>query len=351
MRYKSYTKISVSTLFLITFISFLINWKYFDFEKIEGDLTRIGMHSEANYGNHGVEFFFSPALSNIGLIENIDTYDIIIVGDSFSNHRFSSAWHNYLRQDSGLKVGVFKIGDLDKIQKSSQYKKSPPKILIYESVERELYNRFNNQNLDSNCTVNHSDLSRTVLRWESMNVTPHQTRRDVSFSFKVDLALKFLRDRMRSDAEKKTTILNLTTPNLFTNKNSNQLLVYSEDIKTKKSISASDWRKIECGLIGLQNKIQENNKTKFIALIAPDKLSVYSPYLVDKTWENMSYYSHFSKDNKLNLVPLFKRFNEALRRGDKDIYLPNDTHWGSAGHQLVGRAVLDYLKDISITDY
>jgi hypothetical protein len=94
----------------------------------------------------------------------------------------------------------------------------------------------------------------------------------------------------------------------------------------------------------LQQKVQGNGKTIFIALIGPDKLTTYSSYLTSERWKNISKYQYLTKDHRLNIVPLLSYFNSAHKENIKDIYLPNDTHWSSAGNKLVGYAILDYLK-------
>ncbi len=348
MKYKDYTKYIVTTLFIIVSTSFLIGWQYFHFQEIEGDLTRIGMHSEDNYGNNGVEYYFKPALSSKGSVDNIDTYDIIVIGDSFSNHRFSRAWHNYLQRETGFKIGVFKINDLNKIIASSKYKASPPKIIIYESVERELYNRHYKKISEGGCLASRNELIKIKLKLNPVNVEPYSIKRNTNFSFKVDLGIKFLREKIKITPKLKTRTLNLTTSDLFTNKYSEKLLIYGDDIENKKRLLLSDWRGVYCNLLELQKKIQRNKQTKFITLIAPDKLTIYSSYIKSKEWEDISYYQYLTENNELNAVPLLRYFKDALKRNKKDIYLSNDTHWGSAGNELVGRAVLDYFKRVGI---
>ena len=46
--------------------------------------------------------------------------------------------------------------------------------------------------------------------------------------------------------------------------------------------------------------------------------------------------------NKLNHFVLVDR------DGAADVYLPNETHWGSLGHQIVARALQEYLKRMGV---
>ena len=55
MGYSKYTKLTLITIFIIILLSFLVELLHFNFTSTEGDLTRIGMHSESDYGNNEME--------------------------------------------------------------------------------------------------------------------------------------------------------------------------------------------------------------------------------------------------------------------------------------------------------
>jgi|LWDU01.1.fsa_nt_gi hypothetical protein len=344
MTYKNYTKLILITVFTIVFLSFLVEWLHFDFKPTKGDLTRIGMHSESDYDNNGVEYYFNPILSSKGSIDKIDSYDIIVIGDSFSTRRFSRAWHHYLQREVGLHIGVFDISkySLDDIIDNKKYKESPPKILIYESIERNLPERSHSRFSREQCQKISKISLRTLLEINPIVAEPHPIKQYTGIFFKIDRGMRYLKNLFRRT--KKTKILDLSTAELFTNHRSSELLIFHEDIKKKKNLTLSDWRRVRCDLLILQNKVQSNGKTKFIALIAPDKMTVYSPYLKDNQWKGISQYQYLMEDERLNIVPLLSYFQEAHKENKKDIYLPNDTHWSSVGNKLVGHAVFDYLK-------
>jgi len=344
MKHKIYVKTIVSILFSLVLVSFVINWIFFNFENIEGDLTRIGMHSEYDFGNNGEEHFFENPPSKKGKIGDIEVYDIVVIGDSFSNHRFSYAWHNYLSKKTGLNVGVFKIKSQKEVIKAINNAKNPPGLVVYESVERELYTRFGSQNNKCKPTPS-AFFNRYRLKPKKINTI--YTTRDRSFSFKVDLGVKFLKSAIMRKNLQETKILDIVTTDLFTNKKADKLLVYAEDIEKKKNLTTSNWENIWCGLLELQNQVQKTQKTNFVALIAPDKLTIYSPYLKSNKWKNISNYQQHLNNN-LNVVLLMPYFENAISKGYKDLYLPNDTHWGSSGNKLVGGAVLDYLKKTTV---
>jgi hypothetical protein len=93
----------------------------------------------------------------------------------------------------------------------------------------------------------------------------------------------------------------------------------------------------------MQNQAQANGRTHFLYLAAPDKLSVYAEHLADAGLRAISLLPELYRSPGLNQVRLLDRFREAVRRGEKDVFLPNDTHWGSAGHRIVADAVVDAI--------
>jgi hypothetical protein len=344
MSYKNYTKFTLIIIFTIISLSFLIEWLHFNFKPTEGDLTRIGMHSESDYGNNEVEYYFDPTLSNKILLDEVGDYDVIVIGDSFSTNRFSRAWHHYLQREIGLNIGVIDISkhSLNDVLNNGKYKKNPPRIIIYESVERNLPERSYSHLSEEQCQKLIITPVKTSLKISTTMADPHPVKRNTDISLEIDRGIRYLKNLFKN--AKKTRILNLSTGELFTNHRSNELLIYSEDIKKKKDLSLSDWRVVRCDLLMLQEKVQRNGKTKFIALIAPDKLTAYSPYLKSEKWKGISQYQYLTKDHRLNMIPLLSYFQAAHKENKKDIYLSNDTHWSSIGNKLVGDAVLDYLK-------
>jgi hypothetical protein len=75
--------------------------------------------------------------------------------------------------------------------------------------------------------------------------------------------------------------------------------------------------------------------------MVPDKSWAYAPYLPAASWQ---------VDAAARLAPAgvaMPRVDLALRAaiaaGVADVYLPDDTHWGSAGSRIAARVVARYL--------
>jgi len=349
MSYSKYTKLTLFAISIVILLSLLVEFFHFNLMSFQGDLTRVGMHSESDYGGNEPEYAFNPALSRKGVLSEIGQADVIVMGDSFSTNRFSRAWHNYLQSETGLRVMVFDITkyDLEDIISNVDYKKNPPKILIYESVERNLPKRSRSNLSEDQCSNTVKTPVSVSVDTKSSAVQPQLVEQRPEFSLKIDRGLRYLKNLLNF-IDNKTAVVNLSSKELFTNSHANRLLIFNEDINNKKNLSQSDWEKVRCGLFEIQAKVQKDGKTQFVALIAPDKLTAYSQFLENKNLISLSKYRYLTNDQRLNIVPLLTYFESAHRNNKKDIYFPNDTHWSSVGNKIVGYAILDYLKNNSM---
>ena len=146
--------------------------------------------------------------------------------------------------------------------------------------------------------------------------------------------------------ENQAYVFDLITPKLFTSKSSDKLLVYEGDVK-KKNWDDKLIADIKCRLINFQNLVQENGKTLFVVMVAPDKLTVYSPYLSDSKFAKISPISRLTEEPLLHLPRFDLPLQLALRQNVEDLYLPNDTHWASKGQQVAAMTLQKYISEFS----
>ena len=99
-----------------------------------------------------------------------------------------------------------------------------------------------------------------------------------------------------------------------------------------------------CGLSYIQNIFQKNGKTFFIGMVAPDKLTTYMDVYKNFDHDKIHWMEEIKKHRELNVPNLNVALKNEIAQGVRDIYLPNDTHWGSAGHRTVARALQEYLN-------
>jgi hypothetical protein len=307
----------------------------------DGDLTRLGGYSEHDYGWNDKQSFLISDLSVKGEIGVY--YDIMVVGDSFSHQQpWGRLWHNYLNQDPDLSVGVFYINDFKRILDSSFFKANPPKILIYESVERLLRSRFHNST-GIGCIDNKIKIQKNKLILDAVK-TKKYFERDDSFTMYIGHSIKHLWNLFKWNWRQSPVVRHqLVTEKLFTNSKSDELLTISHSLR-KSSWSDGDWSEIGCRMLELQQKIESNGVTGMAYLIAPDKISIYGEYLLDSKYKNLSKLPFIYNFKDLNTIPLVDLFKLELSQGSKDLYLPNDTHWGGRGHEIAGKKTAVYFS-------
>lgn len=141
--------------------------------------------------------------------------------------------------------------------------------------------------------------------------------------------------------------LSLSRPGLFSSRRADRLLIHSKDFG-KVAWKPGFVERGICGLLKLQRQAQRDGDTAFVVMIAPDKLSIYHQYAVGNDGLDISWISRIASDGRLLLPRIDLALTAAVHAGVRDVYLPDDTHWGYAGHQIAAQALHDYLAETGI---
>jgi hypothetical protein len=327
-----------------------------------GDLTRIGWYPNNRYGNQKPNLVFQPSL--VTQADAIDRhYDVMVVGDSFSLD-LEKSWPNYLAAN-GLSVLVIGVaGDFAKpavaadverqittLVQSQAFRDTPPSVFVFESIERLLKKRLVND--AKICTpLKGSDESTALAEppvvtyrppkeylIKEVGMPPAGSYSEQQLTYARDFLVKNIRKVFgwKSDVVE----LSLRVPR-FSSELPNTLLVTISDLD-KEQWQDKDIHEMQCQLLRLQHAVQSNGKTLFIALPIPDKLSAYHDDLVDQSpppggIERLT-------DLRLNRPRIEKAIRSAIASGEKDVYLPNDTHFGSQGQLVTANTVLKFIDE------
>lgn len=308
-------------------------------EPLDGDLTRIGYFSEKDYGWNQTSHKVIKKNIHEGKLE--DTYDVIILGDSFTH--VTSSWADIFSHISGLKVARFHTDKYDvySFVKLLRSQNKLPKLFIYESVERYLKFRLEKhenclEQVVKNININAMEYTNNTEVFSSIH------NRNYSSGF-YDLA--YIIKYSFANAVKEHGKVNryeLTDSYRFSNNKSNEILLYSEDLNTIKW-TPKDWEKIRCNALHLQNLVQKSESTSFVLLVAPDKTTVYKDF-IKHDFLGESKLELLTVGNELNFIRVDDYLRQKVEEGEKDIYYPNNTHWSYQGHELVANKVLEYLE-------
>ena len=334
-------------LLLLAVVSFML-------EPLRGDLTRIGGYSENEYGWNSSQSYFEPPLVTSDRYDR--PYDIVVLGDSFSVDPYGTGqtepgvyWPNHLAQRSGLSVlslALFKFS-LPHILDNRHFGENPPRLVVLQVVESMLGTYFDEDARgylgasEGPCAVAapSPQFDASVVRMR--HATTRAWLRDTQTEFSFDQAVQFLwKAGLRAaSGETGAHALQLTRSDLFSSRRPDRLLVHDRDFR-KAGWTEATIRIFRCNLIEAQNRIQANGVTRFALMVVPDKLTIYTDYLAEPALAPASRLDTIFEGTGLNTVALLEPLRTALRCGEVDLYLPNDTHWNTRGHAIAADAVL-----------
>lgn len=330
-----------------------------------GDVTRLSGLAENTLGwNQAQKTFAEPAKPLVKIYE--DYADVLVVGDSFTFAgllgMMNYPWQTFLTANTGLSVATinyytsanppkYDSALLPSIINSKSFQDHPPKILIMEIVERNL-KLIPQYPGDCQIKSSLSDFEPPVFKPKAelqANVPIERNKKPLPFKERLGYAFKYLETFFQLKARHNHSyVFNLTTPKLFSSRSSDRLIVVEGDMD-KKDWNAQVLDKAACSLANLQDSVQGNGKTLFIAMVVPDKLTAYSPYLLDQTYAKLSHLDRMATVPGLHLLHLEQSLREAIGKGETDVYLPDDTHWSYKGHKIVADQLTRYIGDFSTT--
>jgi hypothetical protein len=319
------------------------------FEPLWGDLTRIGWRSENDFGWTLPKQRFAPLAAEIGSLDR--HYDIVAIGDSFtgeSQWRPGTTWPHFLAHDTGLRVGIFDSDDdqLGRLLASPGFQSDPPAVVVYEIVERNFIPGHPSAPGEACPAEQESPHPSLVSHPASAPPLPDMRPLDrpwdeLPVSYGVAYLIQNLRRAVIGHETTNSVEIGLSRGGLFSSRRDRSLLVYGEDFN-KMSWAEQRWRDAACNLLRLQQRVQANGRTLFLAMVAPDKLTSYGPYLDDADFRHLSRLDLLDDYPTLHLVRFDRqKFDPA---DHIDLYLPDDTHWSTIGHALAATLVEERLQ-------
>ncbi len=314
-------------------------------EPLYGDLTRIGGYAERDYGWNAPMEEFHPLLATWG-----ETYDhpvdVLVIGDSFANLRPPQQWQNWLAARTGWRIHTLDkhkvvLGDLIA---SRTYRLAPPRLVIWNNIERDLkdeYGKGSQQCASNSVTARLSPMKLHPLGISALNVMRPTDLWAVNPGFARNWLWKTLL-RKANIRGSEALLLQLKRTDLFSSRTSGDLLVYRNELQ-KGNWTDVELDRIRCSYSEFAALFEENGTTRFVTAIAPDKSSAYRPWLRNPSDVPPSRLPALLDDFPVPDARLDGAIADAITRGISDVYMPNDTHWGSAGQKVAADAILKLL--------
>ena len=115
----------------------------------------------------------------------------------------------------------------------------------------------------------------------------------------------------------------------------------------KLSISENEWAVIEQRFAAAQSIVQDNNKTTFLAMVAPDKRTAYRHLRKDEGNTYQSAIEMMPGKYKVNWIETLGGLRYMIDQEVIDVYLPNDIHWGYQGYKAAFISTKKKIQSLS----
>ena len=305
-------------------------------EPVTGDLTRLGALAERSWGWNTPQTkpAIRPRLAT-------DQASIFVIGDSFSD---PNIWQTVLENELGRFTQSYSWSTDRNFgctkEKLREISKQAPQVkdLILEVVEREFVSRFTDLTLPAACSA--FEITSPRVRPAAPKLSNHRPTFALQLQDPI-YALKATYGEMRGYARLTSSgdavVTPLLTDRLFSNKRSAWLLYYAGDFN-KNSWQANQVSEAIKNLKELSDDASSLG-IRLMVVVIPDKSSVYAQYVDGPAlpiiqyplWQLLALAGLASvnvKDLYTNALP-----------SQLDLYLPNDTHLGFNGYNLLAKAI------------
>ena len=336
-------------------------------QPLYGDLTRIGSFEEVNFGWNMPQLTFSHTglkfPSSMAESGQYGSYhDVVVLGDSFSWIRPETQWQNYLAASTGWSIASLNIGkiSLKQILASKVFREHPPRVLIVESVERYLpiklkdniavYDKTSTSYLNKKIGDDETQALTSSIQLTDQSPGATQLVERESLWGKIQLGFVWnyiwnkLMQQLESKAQSEVYKVSLTKSGLFSSREQFSMLVYHGDIQKVASWKDVGLAEMKKNIEDIKRQVEANRYTRFVLMVPPDKLTAYSDFVDDKGFQVISSLAELSSQLPKVIPRLDLALTSSIREGKQDVYLPDDTHWGSSGNQIAADTLRIFLQ-------
>jgi len=320
-------------------------------EPFTGDLTRIGGLSEADYGWTLPQLRFDQPqyVYTTQLPLPAGPWDVVVFGDSFTDpDRPSAPWLDFVASRSGWRTVAVRYRSVEQIESyldSTAFRQRPPRLVIVESVTRNMAYRL----AQGDCVSQQSAESAHPARVDAASVAPaavareHARRTDFADTLeRLNVSSYLVRQKLMYSVLPRTSPVrsySLERRDLFSSRRSDQVLYYASDVEGQR-VPGHQVAAFVCTLEHFRRLALGNGSTRFLFLPALDKSVAYAAYAAQPPFGPPAGYDELKLALGPDFIDTLPLLRAALTRGAPDLYLPNDSHWGSKGALLVAEAVL-----------
>lgn len=345
-------KFLIKTLIFLLPIVCLIGITLYYYTMKQGDLARMS-YLKISY-NHsdifGEKFSKEPVIYVDSNAVKTRKWKFFTIGDSFTLQgkggyvgKLSKEYpHQVLSFRNDYLVGSNPILTLEHLLMGNYFDSVKVDVVILQNVERYVLERVDVYQNDSLTFEKMNELGKQrLINLENILnevAPPYPTNRFPHFLFN-NVAYNFNSTGINHDVYK-TKI----SKSLFSTK-TQDLLFFKEDIEMSRKESFERIEKMHDRFSAINKKMEEKGM-KLIVLIAPDKYDLYYPYILDKkTYKQPQFFELYHQLKKdYTYIDLFSIFEKELRKGAKDIYFYDDTHWSPFATEILVKEISKAIK-------
>lgn len=303
-----------------------------------GNGNDLGRMIKINLPDNYSDIFENIALNERFVINNDifkNNIEIMTIGDSFSQQDLLG-YQNYLGKKLNkkiLNISVYKgyspIETLNYMLDIGYFDNKKIKYIIFENVERYAAQR----------ALKISNLDLSINDFQNYYLNLKEKVPKINNQKFVNIGnIKKLYYKIAYKVDDNAFISPVYVQNLtkeFFSKNNKKLLFYYEDLETIE-LNQNNIEQVNESLNTLAEKIQ-NRGMKLIVFYAPNKYTLYSPYILNLKYSHSFFFEKLSKKEKNYLYLDSKEIlDKEIKKGNKDIYYLNDTHWSPKAAKLIG---------------
>ena len=325
----------LSIVVLVTFYNLIV------IPNMQGDLGKLGKIPTRLFYERDSDLNIQDTLfctvQKAQMLRN-DSFDVITCGDSFSQQG-KNGYQNYMAI-KGLRIinyfpyGAFRANPLQgafNLMRQGYIDSTNTKVLIVESVERNLYSR-----------ILHLDFNQISLKEE--NGTPSKPEEKWSLT-EAKIYLDFLTGLKDEENPVKQLKLN---DFYFSGPKGDRLFFYHEDISDNGfSIPQKDYNVIRYKIDTLFAEAKAKN-ILLLFLVCPDKYDVYQDYIVNNPYPAKTLNEDFRRivGNREDVIIGKELLSPHVHSKEKDMYYLEDTHWSCKSAKVIADSISVLYKSI-----
>jgi len=298
-----------------------------------GDLTRLGyIWYLADYRDK--TSFYQKKLDKLTyskITTPPEQYDLITIGDSFSNGQGGWFYQDYIAAHMNYRVLNVQpysnrnaIETISLLSNSGFFKLVKTKNILIECVEREISNLSKEVHFQETEDINKLIEFYKITEYEvPMKVKVSFFINDANYNFILyNLLYKFSDNAILSKVYKKRI-----NANLFYAKE-NELLFYQDDILHNDLQKNSDTlNMINENLNKLSKKLKDEG-IRLYFMPAVNKYTLYFDYIEDNEYPRSDFFEKYEKMKKqYYYIDTKKILKTEVQNGGKEVFCADDTHW------------------------